>query len=78
MGQTGQTPSFGARLKRAREARGITVLALAGLTEIQPRTIERWELGLHDPKVEDAAKVALALDVSLDELAGLLNDGAAA
>lgn len=68
--------SFGSRLKRAREAKGISVLALAGLTEIQPRTIERWEDGLHDPKIEDAAKVASALGVSLDDLAGL--DGAAA
>jgi transcriptional regulator with XRE-family HTH domain len=66
----GQAESFGSRVKRAREAKGVSLLALAGLTEIQPRTIERWELGLHDPKIEDAAKVAAALGVSLDELAG--------
>lgn len=72
----GSAETFGSRLKRAREDRGISLLALAGMTEIQPRTIERWEEGLHDPKIEDAAKVASALRVSLDELAGL--NGAAA
>jgi transcriptional regulator with XRE-family HTH domain len=70
------TETFGSRLRRTREEQGLSVLALAGMTEIQPRTIERWEDGLHYPKIEDAAKVATALGVSLDDLAGL--DGAAA
>lgn len=75
MAGTGNT--FGSRLREAREAKGVSVLALAGLTEIQPRTIERWEEGLHDPKIEDAAKVAAALGVSLDALAGLEGEAVA-
>ena len=73
-----EAQSFGSRLKRAREAQGVSLLALGGLTEIQPRTIERWEDGLHDPKIEDAAKVAAALGVSLDELAGIADTNGAA
>ena len=73
----GTGESFGTRLQRARDARGLSVLALSGLTEIHPRNIERWELGLHDPRIEDAAKVAAALGVSLDDLAGITSNGEA-
>lgn len=63
--------TFGQRMQRAREAKGLSLLGLAGLTEIPPRTLERWEDDLHSPKLDDAAKVAAALGVSLDELGGL-------
>lgn len=69
MAGTGDT--IGQRLKQAREAKGLSLLGLAGLTEIQPRTLERWEGDLHSPKLDDAARVAVALGVSLDELGGL-------
>jgi len=51
----------------------MSVLLLAALSELSPRTIERWEDAETEPKVDAAARVAAVLDVSLDYLAGTVD-----
>jgi transcriptional regulator with XRE-family HTH domain len=67
---------FGSRLRQVRERQGMSPLLLAAHAGLSPRTIERWEEGETEPKVDAAARVAAVLGVSLDYLAGI--DGAAA
>jgi len=49
-------------------------LALADKLDISPRTLERWENEGLGTWLDVAARVADALDVSLDYLAGLTDD----
>jgi transcriptional regulator with XRE-family HTH domain len=58
-------------LKRLREAAGMTQAALAEAAGVPLRTYQTWEQGVRTPLIDAAAKVAQALDVSLDELAGI-------
>jgi transcriptional regulator with XRE-family HTH domain len=63
--------SFGARLRAARDAAGITQTALGERTGFGHRSIVRYEAGGALPSVQAAAILAQALGTSLDELAGL-------
>lgn len=63
--------SFGARLRAARDAAGITQTALGEATGFGHRSIVRYEAGASLPSVQAAAAIARALQISLDELAGL-------
>jgi transcriptional regulator with XRE-family HTH domain len=59
------------RLKQLREAAGMTQAELAKAAGVPLRTYQTWEQGVRTPLIDAAAKVAEALDVSLDELAGI-------
>jgi transcriptional regulator with XRE-family HTH domain len=64
--------SFGQRLRRLREERGFTPRELARESGVQYETIYRVEHGIHhEPRLRDVIKLARALRVSLDTLAGL-------
>ena len=58
------------RLKLLRSQRNITQVRLAQLIEVSPRVYNRWETGDAVPHFDTVVKIAEALDVSLDELAG--------
>ena len=63
--------TFGERLKRVREDRGWSLQELADRSGVPYITIYRCERGQHqEPRVGVAAKLARALGVSLDVLAG--------
>lgn len=63
--------TVGQRLKRVREQAGVSRFELAKLTDIPPGSIRNWEQGIRMPRLDVAAKIAVALNVSLDELAGI-------
>jgi len=58
------------RLKLLRSQRNITQVRLAQLIGVSPRVYNRWETGDAVPHFDTVVKIAEALDVSLDELAG--------
>jgi putative molybdopterin biosynthesis protein len=58
----------GKRLRRARQARGLTQRQLAGLTGMARQTLSAIESGLSDPSLRNALALARALDVAVEEL----------
>jgi transcriptional regulator with XRE-family HTH domain len=58
------------QLKELREQRKITQTRLAELISVSPRVYNRWENGDAVPHWDSVVKIAGALDVSLDQLAG--------
>lgn len=60
----------GARLKRARTERGITLTELAAATGISKSTLSRLEAGQRRPSLELLLPIAQAHQVPLDELVG--------
>jgi transcriptional regulator with XRE-family HTH domain len=62
--------SFGDRLQQLRKAAGLSQAELATRSETSLDTLRRWEQGRNLPNIEAAAKLARALGVSLDDLAG--------
>jgi transcriptional regulator with XRE-family HTH domain len=56
--------------KRLRQAAGLSQAALAAAAGVPLRTYQEWEQGQRTPLLSAAAKVADALQVSLDDLAG--------
>jgi len=60
---------FGARLRAARDRRGMTQAQLAEATGAYPSQISNYENGEKVPEGETMVALADALDVSLDELA---------
>jgi transcriptional regulator with XRE-family HTH domain len=58
------------RLKKLREAAGMTQASLAAAAGVSVRSYQQWELGVRTPLFDAAARIARALGVSLDELAG--------
>ncbi|UAY53822.1 helix-turn-helix domain-containing protein [Arachidicoccus terrestris] len=58
------------RLSQLRKEKGLTQQALAELTGTHPNVIGKYELGLAIPSVDMAGKLAHALNVSIDYLAG--------
>jgi transcriptional regulator with XRE-family HTH domain len=67
--------TFGERLKRIREKQGLSQQELSQKAGVAYETIYRVERGMHqEPRVSVAAKLARALGVSLDVLAGVYED----
>lgn len=62
--------NFGERINEARKAREWSILELAVRADVSSNCISRYELGLGGPTLHSAIKLADALDVSLDWLAG--------
>jgi transcriptional regulator with XRE-family HTH domain len=61
---------MGQRLQSLRREKGFTQASLAEAAGISRRTLEAWEQGKRTMLFEGAVKLADALGVSLDELAG--------
>jgi len=67
--------TFGDRLRHERESRGWTQKQLAATAGVPQETISRLETGKHHgPQIAVAVKLAKALKVSLDYLAGRYED----
>ena len=64
-------PTFGARLRAARERRGVTAAHLASLIGIHATVINGYEAGQVKPGVDNLRALALTLDISADYLLGL-------
>jgi transcriptional regulator with XRE-family HTH domain len=62
---------MGKRFKRLREAAGMSQSALAKACGIPLRSYQQWEQGRRTPLLDAAARVAVALGCTLDELAGI-------
>ena len=63
---------FGGRVRSMREARGVSVRMLARQAQVPHPTISRLENTKgREPSLKVAARLAVALGVSLDYLAGL-------
>ena len=61
---------MGQRLQSLRREKGFTQASLAEAAGISRRTLEAWEQGKRTMLFEGAVKLADAMGVSLDELAG--------
>jgi transcriptional regulator with XRE-family HTH domain len=61
---------MGERFKALREAAGLSQSQLARASGVPLRSYQQWEQGRRTPLFDAAVKIADALDVSLDELAG--------
>ena len=59
---------FALRLKKLREARGLTQKALAAKAKISRPYLARLETGRHDPHLSRLRKLARALGVKVSEL----------
>lgn len=64
---------FAEQLRKLRSARNVTQTRLAQLLGISPRVYNRWETGDAVPHFDTCVKIAEALGVSLDELAGRID-----
>jgi putative transcriptional regulator len=62
---------MGKRFKAMREAAGFSQSQLAKAAEVPVGSLRQWEQGRRTPLLDAAARIAEALNVSLDELAGL-------
>lgn len=63
--------TFSAKLKSAREKKGVTQQALAEQIGISANTVGQWETGLIEPDLTDLFLLSYALDVSIDTLLGI-------
>jgi transcriptional regulator with XRE-family HTH domain len=58
------------RLKKLRREKGLSQARLSAVSGVPIGTLRGWEYGRRTPLLDAAARVADALGVSLDELAG--------
>jgi transcriptional regulator with XRE-family HTH domain len=61
---------MGRQLKKLRAAAGLSQSQLARAAGVSVGTLKNWEQGRREPLLGAAVKLAGALGVSLDELAG--------
>jgi transcriptional regulator with XRE-family HTH domain len=62
---------MGQRLKELRRARELTQEQLARTIGVGLDAVRKWERGDRTPRLDMAAKLAEALGVTIDELAGV-------
>ena len=62
--------SLGARIKRLRQERELTLQAVADELDLTPAAISHWESGRITPKPRKLQELARALTVSVGELTG--------
>jgi transcriptional regulator with XRE-family HTH domain len=62
---------MGNRLQLLRRQRGMSQARLAAEAGVPVGTLRGWEYGRRTPLLDAAARVAQALGVTLDELAGI-------
>ena len=63
-----KTREFGVRVTQFRERLGIGITQLAGMLDVDYMQVSRYEKGQSLPSLETAARLARALNVTLDEL----------
>lgn len=59
---------FQENLKRIRVERGLSCQALGKLAKVDPASISLWERGLRIPTLDMIEKLAIGLEVGVDEL----------
>jgi transcriptional regulator with XRE-family HTH domain len=62
--------SFADTLQELRKAAGLSQVELAQRSDTAIDTLRKWEQGRNLPNIEAAARLAKAMGVSLDRLAG--------
>jgi transcriptional regulator with XRE-family HTH domain len=62
--------AMGKRLQQLRQDRGLTQTRLAELAGVPFRSLQNWEYGRRTLLFDSAIKLADALSITLDELAG--------
>ena len=62
--------AMGQRIRELRLARGLTQEQLARQIDVGLDAVRKWERGKRTPMLDMAAKLADALDCTIDELAG--------
>lgn len=65
---------FNDRLRKARDARGMSQLDLANKTGLQPAAISHFETGQRSPSFDNLRKLADALSLSVDYLLGRIDE----
>ncbi len=60
--------ALGARIAKARHAKGLKQKHLAAALGVEPVTISRWETGSSGPPLARLSEIARALDVSASDL----------
>lgn len=68
------TEKFQERLKKAREARGLTQSQLASKSGLQAAAISHFETGQRSPSFDNLRKLSDALNMSVDYLLGRLDE----
>jgi transcriptional regulator with XRE-family HTH domain len=63
---------MGERLQKARRAKGLSQPQLAAAAGVPVGSLRQWEQGRREPLLSAAARVASALGISLDALAGVV------
>jgi transcriptional regulator with XRE-family HTH domain len=71
LGVDARKPTFGARLRAAREARGLSQVAAAVGAGIDPSSLSRYENDKVMPGSEELKMLCIYLQTSADELLGL-------
>jgi transcriptional regulator with XRE-family HTH domain len=69
---------LGTRLRRLRQAAGLSQQQLADRARVPLGTLRNWEQDRRAPLLDTAGRVAVALGISLDELAGISRPSAEA
>jgi transcriptional regulator with XRE-family HTH domain len=64
----GSTMNFGGHLQTLRETAGLSQSELAGKAGISIRSLQNWEIGRSQPRLESLPKLARALGVTVDTL----------
>jgi transcriptional regulator with XRE-family HTH domain len=60
--------TFGENLQRLRNKAGLSQAGLADRSGISVNTIQNWEIGRHQPRLEALPKLAAALGVGVEAL----------
>ena len=63
---------FATCLKAARQTRQMTQARISELLEVDRRVYNRWERGTSVPQLDTVVRIAQLLQISLDELVGLV------
>ena len=64
------TENFGERLRKVREAKGLSQAQLAEKSGLQPSAVSHFELGRRSPSFDNLKHLADALSVTIDYLMG--------
>lgn len=59
---------FGSEIREIRKSKNITQQQLAGMCDVDIRTIQRIEKGAFNPSLKILRQLALAFDISLSQL----------
>ena len=65
-----EADSLGERIRKHRLLKDLTQKQLAALIGVQQKPVSDWEIGSYEPSMKSVIKIADALGVSLEELAG--------